>query len=43
MNAGEGVIIYQKYVPFTLDGVTKHLVLYIFNGLAPPPQADMKF
>ena len=42
MNAGGGGKIYPDNAPFTVDKLIKHLCLYIFDGLAPSLQVDMK-
>ena len=42
INGGEGGSIYQNYIPFTADKVIKQLRIFIFNGLATPPQVYMK-
>ena len=42
MNAGSGGIIFPKCTPFAVDEVIKHLGLYIFHGIAPSPQVEMK-
>ena len=43
MNAGKGGTLYPHYNPFTVDEVMKHIGIYIWNGLSPSPQIDMKF
>mmetsp|Transcript_43733 Transcript_43733/g.64212 ORF Transcript_43733/g.64212 Transcript_43733/m.64212 type:complete len:448 (-) Transcript_43733:705-2048(-) len=41
-NAGLGRK-YKEWQPFTLDGLMKHIGLYLFQGLSPSPQVEMKF
>jgi len=43
MNAGSGGSIYPNCVQFSVDKVKKHLGLYIFHGIVPSPQVEMKF
>ena len=43
MNAGKGGTLYPHYNPFTVDEVMKHIGIYIWNGLSPSPQIDLKF
>jgi hypothetical protein len=42
-QAGAGGAIYRKFKPFSMVEIRQHLRLYIFNGLAPSPQVEMKF
>ena len=34
---------YTDYKPFTLDVSQKNIGLYLFHGLSPSPQIDLKF
>ena len=43
MNAGKGGSLYPHCNPFTVDEVMQHIGIYIWNGLSPSPQIDMKF
>ena len=43
MNAGQGGVVYPNGISFTVDKVMKHIGLYIFHGLAPSPQVEMRF
>jgi len=43
MIVGAGGSIYPNCVPFSVDEVKKHIGLYIFHGIAPSPQVEMKF
>jgi hypothetical protein len=42
-NAGTGGSMYPNFVPFLIIEIRQHLGLYIFNGLNPSPQVEMKF
>ena len=42
-NAGLGGKYSKDWKPFTLDEMMKHLGLYLFQGLSPSPQVEMKF
>ena len=42
-NAGNIGEIYPDFYPFTPDETRKHLGVYIVHGLAPSPEANMKF
>mmetsp|Transcript_25091 Transcript_25091/g.54722 ORF Transcript_25091/g.54722 Transcript_25091/m.54722 type:complete len:1026 (-) Transcript_25091:83-3160(-) len=42
-NAGPGEAIYPDYVNFTPKEIRQHLALYMFQGLNPSPQVEMKF
>ena len=35
--------MYPNFVPFTVDYVMKRIGLYIFHGLAPSTQVEIKF
>ena len=41
-NAGLGGK-YDDFTDFTLDEIMKHVGLYLYHGLAPSPQIEMKF
>ena len=43
MNAVQGGVVYLNCVPFTVGEVMKHIGLYIFHGVVPSPQVEMKF
>ena len=43
MNAGKGGVQYPNCVPFDVDETMKHIGLYMFHGLSPSPQIEMKF
>ena len=42
-NAGLGGKYGKDWTPFTLDELMKHIGLYLFQGLSPSPQVEMKF
>ncbi len=42
LNGGLGGT-YSDFVPFTLVELMKHIALYLFHGLSPSPQVEMKF
>ena len=41
-NAGLGGI-YPDFIDFKLDELMKHTALYLFQGISPSPQVEMKF
>ena len=43
VGAGEGGTCYPDWQPFTARELRQHLGLYIFNGLSPSPQVELKF
>ena len=40
---GAGDSIYPEWRPFTREKIRRHLGLYIFNGIAPVPQINLRF
>ena len=34
---------YPDHTPFSLDELTQHIGLYLFQGLSPSPQVEQKF
>ena len=42
-GAGKGESCYREFHPFTVEEVQQHLGLYVFNGVAPSSQIELKF
>ena len=42
LNGGLGGT-YNSFTPFSLRELMKHVALYLFHGLSPSPQVEMKF
>ena len=40
---GMGDTCYPNFVPLMMDEFERHLYLYYFNGLKPPPSIQMDF
>ena len=42
-GAGEDGLCYKDFKPFTMEELRRHVGIYLWNGISPSPQIEMKF